>query len=70
MSRPTLVMALLLATLVVVEWLWTPHHLPVFAYHHWVGLQALIGLGSCLLVVKLSKLLGKWFLQRAEEHDV
>lgn len=68
-GRVTLILSAVLVLLGVAEWLWAPHHQPVFAWHHWPGFFAFLGLVSCLVVVKLSKLLGQWFLQRQEEHD-
>jgi hypothetical protein len=62
-------LAMVLIVLVVAEILFAPHHHPVFAWHHWPGFLGLVGLVSCLLVVKLSKALGKWLLQRREDYD-
>lgn len=68
-GRVTLILSVLLVALSVAEWLWAPHHYPVFPWHYWPGFAGLLGLVSCLVVVKLSKALGKWFLQRPEELD-
>jgi hypothetical protein len=62
-------LALILAALAAAETLFAAPHHPVFPWHNWPGFMALLGLGSCLVVVKLSKLLGKWLLQRPEEYD-
>jgi hypothetical protein len=62
-------LALLLLVLVAIEALWVPHSSPKFPWHHVPGYAAVIGLGACLIVVQLSKALGKWFLQRPEAGD-
>ena len=56
-----------LAVLVAIEAAFAPHHHPVFPWHSVPGFQALLGVLSCLAVVKLSKLLGTAGLQRPEE---
>lgn len=68
-DRVNLWLAGLLLGLVAAEALFAPHHHPVFPWHHWPGFQGLLGLVSCLVVVKLSKKLGKWLLQRPENYD-
>jgi hypothetical protein len=65
----TAILAGALVLLVIAEALFTPHHHPVFPWHHWPGVAAVIGLGACIVVVKLSKALGKWILQRPEDVD-
>lgn len=65
----TLVLALVLLALVAIEAIFVPHYAPKFPWHHVPGYAAMIGLGSCLIVVQLSKLLGSWFLQRPEQPD-
>jgi hypothetical protein len=68
-DRVALVLAAALVVLAAVEWLAVPHKHPVFPWHHVPGYAAMIGLFSCLFVVQLSKLLGKWFLQRPARDD-
>lgn len=65
----SLVLTAVLLVLVAVEALWVPHYSPKFPWHHVPGYAAIIGLGACLLVVQLSKALGKWVLQRPEDPD-
>jgi hypothetical protein len=69
LDRVTLIMAVVLALLVLVEYLVVPHCSPRFAWHRVPGYAALIGLLACLAVVQLSKALGAWLLQRPEEDD-
>ena len=69
MSKATIVLAGVLILLVVAEALFAPHHHPVFPWHHVPGFLAMVGLVSCIVVVKLSKVMGKWWLQRSEEYD-
>jgi len=68
-ERATWVLAGLLLVLVAIEATVVPHYSPKFPWHHVPGYAALIGLGSCLLVVILSKALGKELLQRPERDD-
>lgn len=68
-DRVSIVLAVILLALVATEWLFTPHDHPRFPWHHVPGYAAMIGLFSCLLVVQLSKMLGKWFLQRPARND-
>lgn len=68
-DRAAIGMALVLAALVGVEYLFMPHDHPRFPWHHVPGYAALIGLLACLLVVQLSKALGGWLLQRPERDD-
>lgn len=65
----SLALAAVLLVLVLIEALWVPHYSPKFPWHHVPGYAAIIGLGACLLVVQLSKALGKWVLQRPEDRD-
>lgn len=68
-ERATWIMAVVLAVLVVLEATVVPHYSPKFPWHHMPGYAALIGVGACLIVVILSKALGKAFLQRPERDD-
>lgn len=65
----TIAMALVLLALVVVEYFFAPHDHPRFPWHRLPGYAALIGLLGSILVVRLSKALGKWLLQRPETDD-
>jgi Na+/H+ antiporter NhaD/arsenite permease-like protein len=67
-DRATIIMTLVLLALVAVEFL-VPHDHPRFPWHHVPGYAAMIGLFSCLIIVQLSKSLGKWLLQRPERDD-
>jgi hypothetical protein len=68
-DRVSIVLAGVLLVLVAMEaGLWGHEH-PRFPWHNVPGYAAMIGLFSCLLVVQLSKLLGKWLLQRPERDD-
>jgi len=68
-ERATWVMAAVLVVLVALEATVVPHYSPKFPWHYVPGYAASIGLGACLLVVILSKALGKAFLQRPERDD-
>jgi hypothetical protein len=69
LDRPTVTMAAVLLLLVLAEGLFVPHDHPYFAWHYVPGYAALIGLAACLVVVQLSKALGKALLQRPEPHE-
>ena len=58
-----------LVVLVVVEAIFVPHGKPRFPWHFVPGYAGLIGLGACLVVVLLSKALGRMILQRPERSD-
>lgn len=68
-DRPSIVMAVALALLVLVEIVGAAHHKPLFPWHSVPGFMAAIGLVACLTVVILSKWLGKAVLQRPEDDD-
>jgi hypothetical protein len=68
-DRVAIIMAVILAALVAVEWLLVPHYQPKFPWHHMPGYAALIGLLACIVVVLLSKALGASLLQRPESDD-
>lgn len=69
MNRVTAILAAALALLIILEALFARHHHPVFPWHYWPGFLAAVGVIACVVVVKVSKLLGKWGLQRGEEYD-
>lgn len=71
MTRKQVIAGLIvvLVVLAVAEALFAPHHHPIFPWHYWPGFQAAIGLGACVVGVKICKTLGKWVLQRPEEND-
>lgn len=62
-------LSMVLAALVLVEALFVPHEKPRFPWHFVPGYAALIGLGACLIVVLVSKALGRMVLQRPERAD-
>jgi hypothetical protein len=68
-DRVAIIMAVVLAALVAIEYLFVPHYQPKFPWHHVPGYAALIGLLACIVVVLLSKALGAWLLQRPESDD-
>lgn len=67
-DRVTLTLAGVLLLLVVIEAVVIPHYHPVFPWHAVPGYSAVIGLLGCIVVVQLSKWLGKLFLQGPEEE--
>jgi hypothetical protein len=66
-DRTTIALAAVLLVLVLVEALAIPHEKPVFPWHPVPGYAAWIGLFGCIVVVQISKVLGKRFLQRPED---
>lgn len=66
--RATFILSAVLIALVVIDMLFVEHHVH-FPWQKVTGYLAVIGLVSCIVVVILSKLLGKYFLQRPEEYD-
>jgi general stress protein CsbA len=68
-DRVTLVLAAVLLLLVLLEASVIPHYHPEFWFHHVPGYSAVIGLFGCIVVVLLSKWLGKMFLQRPASDD-
>ena len=62
-------LVLVLAVLVVIEAWFLPHGKPRFPWHSLPGYAAGIGLGACVVVVLLSKALGRLVLQRPERAD-
>jgi hypothetical protein len=58
-----------LLALVALEATVIPHYHPEFPWHYVPGYSAMIGLFGCLVVVMISKWLGKAFLQRPEETE-
>jgi hypothetical protein len=68
-DRAAIIMAIGLVLLVAVEFLLAPRYNPRFPWHHIPGFAALVGLVSSIIVVKLSKALGKWLLQRPEREN-
>jgi hypothetical protein len=68
-DRVALGLAALLLLLVALEAFFMPHDHPRFAWHHVPGYAAMIGLFASLIIVQLSKTVGKRLLQRPERHD-
>ena len=66
--RTTSVVTLVLVALVVVEQ-FLGHHETVFPWHSIPGFQALLGFGSCVLVVLGAKAIGHAFLQRPDREN-
>jgi hypothetical protein len=67
-DRVTVILAVALLVMVLVEAVLIPHYHPVFPWHSVPGYAAVIGLFGCILVVQLSKWLGKMLLQRPEDR--
>lgn len=67
-KRVTLVLAATLIALVVFDTLFIEHHY-VFPWQKVPGYLGIIGFVSCIVVVIVSKQLGKAFLQRPEGYD-
>lgn len=67
-DRVAVALAAVLVLLVLVEAVWIPHYKPVFPWHSVPGYAAGIGLLGCILVVQVSKLLGRMFLQEPEDR--
>jgi len=68
-DRVVQILAAALVALALLEATVIPHYHPTFPWHHVPGYAALIGLIGCLVVVLLSKWLGKAVLQRPESDD-
>lgn len=68
-ARVIVILGALLALLCLAEWLWAPHHHPLFVWHRWPGFQGLLGLGASLALTLFATLLGRSLLQRAEDRD-
>lgn len=64
-DRVTIGLAVALLIAMAAELVWHPHA-PVFPWHHLPGFQGVIGVVSCIVVVLVSKALGKLFLQGPE----
>jgi uncharacterized membrane protein len=62
-------LAVALAVLVILEATVFGHEHPRFPWHHVPGYAGLIGLIASLLIVQLSKTVGKKLLQRRETDD-
>lgn len=62
-------MTAVLVALTVIEYFFAPHYRPVFPWHEVTGYMGMIGFGSCLVVVFVTKWVGKRLLQRPEAWD-
>lgn len=62
-------LAATIVVLVLAEALFFPHYSPKFPWHHVPGYAAMIGLLGSIVVVLISKWLGKAFLQRPESDE-
>jgi hypothetical protein len=67
-DRVAITLAVVLLALVLVEATVIPHYHPEFPWHYVPGYSAMIGLFGCIVVVMISKWLGKALLQRPEER--
>jgi hypothetical protein len=65
-DRVILILSAALIVMVVLEAVAIPHYAPKFPWHAVPGYSAIIGLGGCIIVVLLSKWLGRTFLQRPQ----
>jgi hypothetical protein len=65
-DRITIALSVALLLMVLAEAFLIPHYHPVFPWHYVPGYAAIIGLVGCIVVVQISKWLGKAFLQRPE----
>jgi hypothetical protein len=68
-DRVTIGLAGVLLVLVLLEATVIPHYHPEFPWHYVPGYSAMIGLFGCILVVMISKWLGKALLQRPEAEE-
>jgi hypothetical protein len=68
-DRVAIGLGVVLLALVALEATVIPHYHPEFPWHHVPGYSAVIGLVGCVVVVGISKWLGKAFLQRPESDD-
>jgi predicted lysophospholipase L1 biosynthesis ABC-type transport system permease subunit len=68
-DRIALGLAAALLLLVLAEAVAIPHYHPVFPWHFVPGYAAVIGLAGCIVVVQISKWLGRTLLQRPETHE-
>ena len=67
-DRVTVILTVILLVLVLLEATVIPHKHPEFPWHYVPGYAAAIGLFGCIVVVQISKWLGKAFLQRPEDQ--
>jgi hypothetical protein len=65
-DRITAGLSIALLIMVVLEAVAIPHYHPVFPWHFVPGYAAVIGLVGCIVVVQISKWLGRAFLQRPD----
>jgi hypothetical protein len=68
-DRVAVALAVILLALVALEATVIPHYHPEFPWHYVPGYSAMIGLFGCIVVVMISKWLGKALLQRPEEEE-
>jgi hypothetical protein len=68
-DRVAIGLAGVLLVLVLLEATVIPHYHPEFPWHYLPGYSAMIGLFGCILVVMISKWLGKALLQRPEAEE-
>jgi hypothetical protein len=68
-DRVAIGLAAALGFMVLLEAVLIPHYKPVFPWHSVPGYAAAIGLFGCIIVVQISKWLGRALLQRPEGED-
>jgi hypothetical protein len=68
-DRVVLAMVAALLLMILLEATLIPHYHPEFPWHFVPGYAAAIGLVGCIVVVQLSKWLGRVLLQRPERGD-
>jgi hypothetical protein len=68
-DRVAVALAVTLLALVALEATVIPHYHPEFPWHYVPGYSAMIGLFGCIVVVMISKWLGKALLQRSEVEE-
>jgi hypothetical protein len=68
-DRVAIGLAAALLLLVLLEAFLVPHYHPVFPWHFVPGYAAAIGLIGCIVVVQISKWLGRTLLQRPEGDE-
>lgn len=66
-DRPLLVSGILIGVLILIEVVFVHHHAH-FWWHEVIGFDVIYGLLGCLVLIVVSKGLGKLFIQRKEDY--